>query len=442
MPQRKTFVRTLAIVCGASAVSALVGCTGAGPASSGNPAGSAIVAISDGDLVGTVFADGLLWGRDGDASRQERDLFTVIALPLPEPGEDGATARFAQIEVSNSVLGAPRSVALSRDGRTAVVVATRGRATSAAREIRDLPGAGLVSVVDLSDPFSPRVRGQLDLGRGVTTISLHPAGDLLAALRNTADGLTIDFVEIGSGDPRLAQSIALRNIEPGAGVGGGTVAFSPAGDALAVTVLGHDAVAFYNFERTAEGLSLWPSGEPVRVGNFPYVGSWTPNGWFFVTADLMWGDASTHDIENAPQGSVSVVRYAGTSASHAHVVSAFVGQSPEGLAISPRGDLIATGNIGMSFLYEDDARYTRGGSITLLTLNSETGELRAVDEAPAGAAPQGLTFDASGAHLLANDFEGGAVQVWRVNRGEHPELEFTGVRVGVGRGAHAVLLLP
>lgn len=442
MPQPNAPFRLIAGLTLAAGSAWLIGC-GAGPASSASPAGGAIIAVSDGDLVGTAFADGLLFGRDGDISRQRADALTVIALPLPEPGEEGASARFAQIEVMNSVLGAPRSVAMSRDGNDVFVLATRGRAASSAKEMRDLPGMGLITRVDLSSPMSPRIAGRLDLGRGVTTISLHPSGDLLAALRNTSDGLALDFVDVsGGGDPRLISTAPLRNIQPGAGVGAGTVAFSPSGDAIAVTVLGHDAVAFYNFERSGDGVAVWASGEPVGVGNFPYVGSWAPNGWFFITADLMWGDASTHDIENAPQGSVSVVRFGGASGGHGHVVSAFVGQSPEGLAVSPRGDMIATGNIGMSFLYEDDHRYTRGGTITLLSFNSETGEAMAAGEWPTGAAPQGLTFDATGGHLLVNDFESGAVQVWRTQPGDRPSLRFTGVRVGVGRGVHAVLVKP
>lgn len=438
---QRNLVQCALVVLGGAALSALGGCASGG-ASSANPAGSAIVVVSDGDMVGTVFADGLLYGRNGSEADQAPDLLTVVALPLPEPGDEGATARFTQIEVPNCVLGAPRSVVLNSAGDTAIVLATRGRAGAGARELRDLPGSGLITLVDLSDPMSPRITGQLDLGRGVTTISLHPSDELIAALRNTPGGLAVDFVDISGSAPALVSTIPLNNIEAGPSIGGGTIAFSPAGDALAVTVIGHDAVAFYNVERTAEGVALWPSGEPVKVGNFPYTGSWTPNGWYFVTADLMWGDATTHDIENAPAGSVSVVRYGGASGGHGHVVSAFVGQSPEGLTISPRGDLIATGNIEMSFLYEDDPRYTRGGTITLLTLNPETGELARVDDVPTGAGPQGLVFDATGEHLLVNDFESGAVQIWKVQGGSRPSLKFTGVRVGAGRGAHAALLLP
>lgn len=438
---QRTLVHSVLLAVGALGAVGMVGC-GSGGAASASPDGRAILVVADGDLVGTVFADGLLFGREGDIRDQRADLLTVVELPLPEPGDDGASARYAQLEVPNSVLGAPRSVALNSGGDTAVILATRGQAAGSAREIRDLPGAGLISVVDLSEPFAPRISGQLDLGRGVTTISLHPAGDLVAALRNTSGGLAVDFVEIRDGTPRLLTTIPLNDIDAGPRVGGGTVAFSPAGDAMAVTVIGHDIVAFYNVERTAEGVALWPSGEPVQVGNFPYTGSWTPNGWYFVTADLMWGDASTHDIENAPRGSISVVRYGGATGGHGHVVSAYVGTSPEGLAISPQGDLIATGNIELSFLYEDDPRYTRGGTISLLTLNSETGEVLPVGEAVTGAGPQGLIFDRTGEHLLVNDFESGAVQIWNVERGSQPRLEFTGVRVGAGRGAHAVLLLP
>ncbi len=430
--------RLFSIALLAGIAGALVGC-----GSSGSPrlSGSAILAVADGDMVGTVFADGLLYGRDGDQSLQEADMLTIVALPLPEPGESGATARFAQLEAPNSVLGAPRSVAVSRDGRFALVLETRARAPEGSRSMGDLAPSGRVSLVDLSDALSPRIAAGLDLGRGVTTISLHPGGGLAAALRNTADGPTVDFIEVGPENLTLIGSSALQNIEAGPQVGAGTVAFSPTGDALAVTVLGHDVVALYRVERTSESPALWPWGDPVSVGNFPYVGSWTPNGKFFVTSDLMWGDARTHDIENAPAGSVSVVGVDENGA-HGRVGSAFVGVSPEGMTISPQGDLIVTGNIEQSFRYEDDPRYTHGGTLSLLSMNPETGELTLVGGAPTGAAPQGMAFDTSGEHLLVTDFEGGAVQVWRVKRGDRPGLEFTGVRVGAGRGVHAVHVLP
>lgn len=407
-----------------------------GPSGRAELAGRAVVVVSDGDMSGTTLADGVLF--PGGAKR-ERDALSVIRLPLDQESEE---VGFGQCDLSNSALGPPRLLAVRPQGDLALVLSTRGRAIGAAGTLDALPREGALHLVSITG-YDPMVLDSLDLGYGVTSVSVHPSGDLAAAVRNSPQGPFIDIVEIMDGQTLgLMGSFPLLGVSAGPDVLAATAAFSPSGDALAVSVLGADVVALYRFVRTDTALTLTQWGGAVGVGPYPYTIAWTPDAKGIVVSELWWGSPSNPNRLDAPSGTVSVIAVSpdpGADASHQYLGFTTVGMSPEGLAVSPDGSLAVTGNIRRSFLHEDDARFTRGGSLSLVSIDPATGRPSTLGEWPCAAGPQGLAFDASGRYVLVTDFEDGVVQVWEV-RGR--TLKFTGVRIGVGRGAHAVAVVP
>lgn len=74
-----------------------------------------LVAVSDADMVASAYSDGKLGPAQG------ADALSVIRLGRP-PGE----LRAAATGVSNSVTGPPAAVAVTPDGRYAVVAELRG----------------------------------------------------------------------------------------------------------------------------------------------------------------------------------------------------------------------------------------------------------------------------------------------------------------------------
>ena len=234
---------------------------------------------------------------------------------------------------------------------------------------------------------------------------------------------------------------------PASGAQPTSVSISPDGSVIGVTVVGANLVAFYEVIRGDGAVGLRPFGDPTPVGAFPYTGAFSPSGRHFFTTNLGWDRSQDRYLVTAPNTTVSMVRLAPADSDdpvHRVVATAGAGQNGEGIAVSPRGDLVAIGNLRRSFLRESDPAFTLGGTLQLLRVNEDAGTLTSGPEFEGPAAPQGLSFDASGQHLLVTDFEEGVVQVWRVEREADgpPLLRYTGLRVGVGSGAHNVVVVP
>lgn len=431
-------------VGGVSFVLALVGCAGQPTISSPTNeriSGRAIVAIADGDMAVTMFADGFLFGPEGSGAMRSDDLLTVIGLPLPEPGGREQRTRFGSAVVSSSAIGPPRQMAVDPAGRFAVVLATRGNASRDAVSWEDLSPGGRLSLVDLTDAFGrgPRVVDTVDVGAGSSSVAISPDGGTIAVLDGREDVIRF-FTTDGRALSRSSEA-ALVGV-PSEGATPTTVAFSPAAPLLAVTVIGANGVHFFEVVGGSGAFGLRPFGAPVQTGPFPYTGQFTPSGRHFITTNLSWDRSNPEYLMTAPNTTLSMIEVAPFDAdrpAHRVVSTAGAGQNGEGLAISPRGDLLAVGNLRRSFLREDDPRFTLGGTLQLVRVDEEAGTLTSGPEVDGPAAPQGLCFDADGSHVLVTDFEEGVVQVWAV---DGLSLRYTGLRVGVGDGAHNVVVIP
>lgn len=430
----------LSLLCGAAmGASMLGGCAGK-PTGPGDVAGRYIVAVCDADMAATAFSTGDL----GERPMDSRDTLTVVALPLKEPQTE-----FAQVEVSNSALGPPMMLDVSRDGRLAFVVESRKPAEPGARSLSELPVGENLAIVDLSTPMSPRLIGTVYVGEEPTAVAVHPGENLVAVVNRTPRQqiVMLPFNPDGqiSGEPMAWPMFGLDDDSARATC----IAWRPQGDAIAVTLPERNEVMFYRFRMAEDGAAtLLPWGKPVAVGKFPYSGAFTPDGKFFISTDLQWGaDVDGFNV-GAPAGQLTSIRVE-ENGTHRVVSTAGVGISPEGLAISNDGRMVATSNLLRSFLPDGDPRATREGSLSLLTFSPATGELTLAGEFPINAMPAGITFDSKDQFLAVTQFRSfdpaattGELSFWRVNRdGATPTLEQMDFFVGLGQGPHGVLII-
>lgn len=441
--------RLLAAASVPLALALLAGCGGSGaqhaaPATPDQVSGRYIVTISDADLSAPALAHGRLGERDPGA----QDTLTVLALPIREP-----STPWAQIHVSNSVIGPPNALAVSRDGNTAFVVETRGPAPAGAVSIEELPPGQLLFAIDMTDPLAPRIVGTANVGTNPMAVDVHPAGDL-AAVATSVPHEQIVMVPIEGSTLGEPLAWPLLGVDDTSAIPS-CVAWRPDGRVLAVTLPDQDLVVFLEFTRNEnEGsMGLRPWGAPVRVGKYPYSGRFTPDGRHFITTDLQWGRDVEEFRVGAPEGRLSVVRLGDpgddiTAPVHEVVSVATVGVSPEGLAISPDGRFVVTANLRRSYLEETDPRLTPGGSLSLLTLNERTGELTPVSEVDLDGMPEGIAFDANGNFVVVTQFRtfdpaatDGELAFFRLNTEGRPSLTPTDFRVGVGKGPHGVLIV-
>ncbi len=438
----------------------------------GDIGGRYVAVLCDGDMSATVFADNLLAPKPG-----AKDAITVVPLPIADP--DGPDAirwqtSVSQMDVSNSALGPPVSIAATQDGHRVFVVESKGQAGAGAARLDDLPPGKLLSSFCLEDPASPHPIQSIDVGTDPVSVDVHPAGDLLVVATRTPGGQVVvvptDHVD-GFGTPLRFPLAGLdHNARPS------HVAWHPGGGHFAVVLPEQDLVAFYEFRRDGgdgePGIAPW--GEPVRVGKFPFMGRFSRDGRHFIVAEQHWGNDVEGFFAGAPEGTLSSIRVssvptcvipptarydeAGTLveatdgrvdtslATHEVVSTAVVGISPESMAVSPDGRYIATANIKRSFLKDGDLRQTRGGSLSLLTLDD--GALTNHGELDIPSHPGGLGWDAGGTHLVVTQFTSfapgavdGELAFYKLIKTNPPTLLPADFYVGVGVGPHGVVVV-
>lgn len=420
------------------------------PAEPGDVSGRMIVTVSDADLVATAFATGQL-GIPADGAR---DALTVIGLPIVEP-----QTAYAQVEVSNSVMGPPQVVCVNREGTTAFVVESHGQTSAGASGFKDIPPGTRLQMVSLVDPMNPVLVSSAFVGDNPGACDVSPDGTLVAVVTSTPRAqLVIVPVESGAlGQPMAWELMGIDDSEAVAS----SVSWNPDGNVLALCLPKRDEVIFYEFARVADpaggpdGLAISPFGGPVKVGKFPFYGRFTPDGKHFITTDLQWQTSSDDYLLQSPAGTFSVVRLGDAGGEgdveHRVVSTAPVGVSPEGLAISPDGRWVVAANLKRSFLPEGDDRL-ESGSLTLMSFDAASGELSALGEFDVGGMPEGISFDAAGNFVVVTLFRSldanaldGELGFWRLNprggEGGSAILEQADFRLGVGRGPHGVLIV-
>jgi 6-phosphogluconolactonase (cycloisomerase 2 family) len=412
--------------------------------------GRYIAAITDDDFLASTYADGKL------PTPTVGDKLSIIGLPL-DGKED-----FAQIDASNSVIGAPYALALSPDSRTAFVVETLKAIPVGATRREQLPPGNQLVAIDLSNPRRPIVRSRIAVAPKPETVHVHPQGDLVAISTQTLDKeiILIPVKNNQLGQPR-EFSLANLKIQPDSkrfqnGIYVSQVQWHPSGKYLAVNLDYRDEIAFYEVQRNAaNNLQLIPWGSPVKVGKDPFTGQFTPDGRFYLSSN--WGRNFGIQVKTLEQrlpktrGTVSVIELAklntpASQARHQVVSSAIADNSPESLAISPDCSKVVTVNMRGTAFPPNSPRFTRQATLSLMTLD-RAGQLTKIDDYPfEGILPEGAAFDATGNALAVAVYDyftpkpEGGIEFWQVIQHPKPKLQRTGYVVDLDRGVHQVLV--
>ena len=408
--------------------------------------GRYIVSVSDADMVASAYVDGDLGPREG------HDALSIIPLDGDPRGWSAS-----EVEASNSVAGPPAVVDITPDGRYAFVIEswTPRPEGDGPHTFGDLTHGNRLFVFDLADPTAPTLTQTVETPIRPDAIRVSSGGDLVAlsfnptgagretpiGLYRFADGRIGDavFPEIPGWD---LQEDRLMDID-----------WHPEENILALL---NETQADLRFAEVNDDLSLTVFGNVVDVERAPFRVEFTPDGRHVVTNGLYWGpDIAGRWIE-APRGSVLTVRMnaevAGDTVRHALVSRVTTGVSPEGLAVSPDGNWVATTNLERSYLPYDDERITWFSSITLARLDPETGVLTHMgDFNYDGILPEAAVFDNSSSYLAVANYDhfddrrtGSSIDFWRLTTDplepNNVQLVKTEHSVPVTRGAHSMVI--
>lgn len=376
----------------------------------------------------------------------ERDMLTVIRLD--RGGQPVATGL---VEMPNSVVGPPASLSVSPDGHYAVVVETRGPrpANRPDARLRDLPPGRAITVIDLRDPDHPQVVQQL-IGRDdPISVSIRADGKLVAIAYDTsgARGSPLDLYRFADGRLSNLRSPAIPGFAEGDTLK--NAAFSPAG-MLALVYATRPRLSLVQLSVDGHSTKLTSWGNDVPLGRTPFVVRFTPDGRFALVND-MYVPAEGHDVRGTVTSiAIAEGRMADEAPQHRIVSQARTGVMPEGLAISPDAQWVATTNLERTAYAADDPHQGFFASLTLLRLDPETGRLTRVGDFPfAGVIPEAAAFDNSSRYLAVTSFDHfgeqasrGSVSFWRIagdfQDPARVELAPTGTSIPIARGAQSM----
>ncbi|MDX2302753.1 MAG: hypothetical protein NW226_08125 [Microscillaceae bacterium] len=401
-----------------------------------------LLVASDADQIGTAYADGII-----NKVKGIEDSLTILQW-----NEAGKILK-SQLHVSNSVVSWPSVVAHSPDKKYAYIVETRGIYKGENQKMKnvwaDMPKGTLVTVVDISSPQNPQITQQIPISTNPKTTSVNQKGDLLlVASQEKGKEIVLATLKAGLVDKIYTFPIAGLS-RKGSNGGVNAAEFHPSLDRIAV-IKDNQNVAFYQVKRQNEVITIEQIGNEITVGKVISVGNFTPDGRFFVVADVGWGDSSLGNVFNGNGYLVSILL--DEKGKHQLVNKAKVGLSPEGFDIAPDGDWAVAVNMRRTYLPKGfpyllfAAR--KLSSLSLVKIDKQSGNLQTISNEYGfeGELPEDAVFDADGKTIAVTIYnqrfeafpKQGYVEFWAL---EGEKLTRTALRVPLTRGCHNLKLV-
>jgi DNA-binding beta-propeller fold protein YncE len=296
----------------------------------------------------------------------------------------------SNLPLTNSVFGPPTNLAITPDGRLAIV----------ANSFNNVPdGAGWKSVpdnkiyvIDLTTSPASHI-ATVEVGKQPSGLDINRAGNL-ALVTNRADN-SISVLSIKGKDVKLVDTVPM-------GEQVAAVTFTPDGKrALAAKFPGHKVALL-----EVDGQNVTYKKYDMNVGLWPYNIAVTPNGKLAISANN--GNAGAADGQ---ADTVSVIDLEATPPRVIdHVV---VGDGPEGFVISPTGKIAVAMLLRGSNSDKKAWFYNRNGSVAVLKINGK--KVTKVGEVEVRGLPEGAVFSPDGKYLYVGNFLDGDVSILKVD---------------------------
>jgi DNA-binding beta-propeller fold protein YncE len=331
------------------------------------------------------------WDDEGKlvVSPAGRDNVLIVDLANPEDPKI-----VASLPLKNSVVGPPVNLAIDPTGSVALV-ADSMTVVKDGEALKQAPDDKLY-VIDLkANP--PSLAGTVTVGKQPSGLDINAKGDrALVALR--ADN-AIGVLAIQGTDVKLVDTVPLGDVVA-------HVAFTPDGRrAVAVKFPAHKASIL---DIGADGKVSYGKLD-LPTGQWPYNVAVSPDGKIALTADN--GSMGSSD------GSVDTVSVIDLEANPPRIVDrVVVGDGPEGIAISPKGDVAVAAILRGSNASKKAYFYNKNGSIDVLKIEGK--KVTKVKEIEVGGLPEAVVFTPDGRYLLVGNYNDQDFSILRVNGAE------------------------
>ncbi len=296
----------------------------------------------------------------------------------------------ANLQLKNSVVGPPVNLDIDPTGSIAIVadsmdVIKDGDALKAVPDDK-------IYVIDLKAKPAKLV-ATLTGDKQPSGLSINPAGTL-ALVANRA-GKSITVLSIKGTDVKVIDTVAM-------GEEVSHVVFTPDGKrALATKFAGHKIALL-----DVAGDKVTYTKQDLPVGLWPYNVAVAPNGSIALTADN--GNNGTSD------GNVDTVSVIDLSVQPPRVIDHItVPDSPEGLAISPKGNIAAVIDATGSNKDHKAFFYHRNGVATILRVDGK--KVTKLKDIEVGGLPEAVCFTPDGRYLLVGNYMDRDFSILQVN---------------------------
>jgi DNA-binding beta-propeller fold protein YncE len=316
-----------------------------------------------------------------------KDTLTVIDISKPD-----APRITSSIPLMNSVVGPPTNLAITPAGDIALV------ANSLEPLVQGwghrLEPDNKVFLIDLkANP--PANIGTITVGKQPSGMAISPKGDL-ALVANRADG-TISVLSIRGKDVLVLDALT---------VGAPTdqvsaVAITPDGKHALAAKAAANKIALMSID----GQKVTYDKRDLPTGIFPYNVAVAPDGKLALTVDN--GNAGGSD------GNAKTVSVIDLEADPPRVIDhVTVGDSPEGLAISPKGDFAVSVEARGSNVPKTAFFYHPAGAVTALRIDGK--RVTNVGSIDVGALPEAVAFSPDGQYVYVGNFIDGDLWALKV----------------------------
>ena len=317
----------------------------------------------------------LSWDAQGKGVLAPDGKDSVVILDLANPEEPRIVAK---LPLKNSVVGPPVNVAIDPTGSVALV-ADSIDVVKDGDKLKQVPD-DKVYVIDLKAK-PPKLAATVTVGKQPSGLSFSPSGTL-AAVANRA-GKSISVLSVKGTDVKVIDTVDMGDIVS-------HVVFTPDGKHALATKFNAHKVSLLD----VNGDKITYTKRDLPTGQWPYNVAVAPDGKIALTADN--GDAGSSD------GSVDTVSVVDLALDPPRIVDrVVVGDGPEGLAISPKGDvaaaIILAGSNNPSAYF-----YKKNGHVAVLSIAGD--KVTKVGDVEVGGLPEGAAFTPDGKYLLVGNY--------------------------------------
>jgi len=326
------------------------------------------------------------WDDDGKTvlSAPGKDTVLIVDLANPESPQIVAT-----LPLKNSIVGPPVNLDIDPTGSVALV-ADSVDVTKDGDTMKQVPD-NKIYVIDLkANP--PKVAATVIGGKQPSGLSFSPSGKM-ALVANRGDN-SVSVLSVNGTDVKVTDTITFPDSVA-------HVVFTPDGKrALAVRFPAHKVSVL-----DIAGDKVTYNKVDLPTGQWPYNVVVSPNGKIALTSDN--GGAGSSD------GSVDTTSVIDLEANPPRIIDrVVVGDGPEGLAMSPKGDLAVAAilrgsNNKKAFFYQ------KNGSLSILKIDGK--KVTKTQDIEVGGLPEAVMFTPDGKYILAGNYMTQDFSILKVN---------------------------